>query len=72
VGNSPAPAIDLEQRGLLGSAEMDGRMSWIRAHPFWTLVILVLVIVLLQYVLFIAPGGHGSGGLDVGPIQPDK
>jgi hypothetical protein len=42
---------------------MVGSMSWIKAHPFWTLLIFAIAIALLQYVLFIALGGHGSGGL---------
>jgi hypothetical protein len=45
-------------------------MSFLKTHPFWTLLILVLVFGVLTYVLFVP--GHGSGGLDLGPIQPNK
>jgi hypothetical protein len=45
-------------------------VSFIRSHPFWTLLIVTLVLMALSYVLFVP--GHGSGGMDLGPIQPDK
>jgi hypothetical protein len=47
-----------------------GPVSFLRSHPFWTLLILVLVLSVLSYVVFVP--GHSSGGLDLGPIQPDK
>jgi len=46
------------------------RVSWIRSHPFWTLLIAVLIFSVLTYVLFVP--GHGSGGMNLGPIQPEK
>jgi hypothetical protein len=45
-------------------------VSFIKSHPFWTLLIGVLVLSVLSYVAF--GFGHGSGGFDVGPIQPDR
>jgi hypothetical protein len=45
-------------------------VSFIRSHPFWTLLLVTLVLMALSYVLFVP--GHGSGGMDLGPIQPDK
>ena len=46
-------------------------MTWIKTHPFWMLLIVLLVILMLQLVFIFAPG-HGSGGMDVGPIQQDE
>ena len=46
-------------------------MNWVKTHPFWTLLIAVLVVSLLQYLLFIA-GGRGNGGVHLGPITPGK
>jgi hypothetical protein len=45
-------------------------VGFIRSHPFWTLLVAVLLFAVLSYLVFGL--GHGSGGLDVGPIQPDK
>jgi hypothetical protein len=45
-------------------------IGFLKTHPFWTLLIVVLVIGLVQLVLFVP--GHGSGGMDLGPIQQDK
>jgi hypothetical protein len=42
-------------------------MTFLKAHPFWTLLIAAVVFAVLSYVLF----GHGSGGMDLGPITPD-
>jgi len=50
---------------------MRREMNWVKTHPFWTLLIAVLVVALFQYLLFMA-GGHGHGGFDVGPITPGK
>ena len=54
----------------IGSAEMEP-MSFVKGHPFWTLLIVAVVLALLDFLLF-GVGGHGTGGLDLGPIQPDK
>ncbi len=39
-----------------------GWLNWIRGHPFWTLLILLALFVLFQFLLSF--GGSGSGGLD--------
>jgi hypothetical protein len=45
-------------------------VSFIRSHPFWTLLIAALMLSVLSYLVFVP--GHGSGGLELGPIQPHK
>ena len=54
----PYPAIACENESV----------SFLKSHPVWTLLIVWVVFSLLSYVLFVR-GGHGSGGLNVGPIQ---
>jgi len=45
-------------------------VSFLRSHPFWALLILTLVLAVLSYLVFVP--GHGSGGMNLGPIQPDN
>jgi hypothetical protein len=45
-------------------------MSFIKTHPFWALLVAGLVLAVLSFVLFVP--GHGSGGMDLGPITPDR
>jgi hypothetical protein len=44
--------------------------GFVRAHPFWTLLLVVLVLSAISYPLFVL--GHGSGGMDFGPVQQNK
>ena len=44
-------------------------LSFIRSHPFWTLLIVTLVLMALSYVLF---GRDTVVAVRFGPIQPDK
>jgi hypothetical protein len=44
-------------------------MTFLKAHPFWTLFIVAVVFAVLSYLLFVP--GHGSGGMELGPITPD-
>ena len=61
------PAADcLRHAGVLKSEAM----SFLKTHPFWALLIAGLVLAVLTFVLFVQ--GHGSGGMDLGPITPDR
>ncbi len=42
-------------------------MSFLKTHPFWTLLIFVVLFAVVTYVVFVP--GHSSGGMDLGPIQ---
>jgi hypothetical protein len=42
-------------------------VGFLKTHPFWTLLILVILLTAITYSLFVP--GHGSGGMDLGPIQ---
>jgi hypothetical protein len=44
--------------------------GFLKTHPFWTLLIFVLVLTAITYPLIAL--GHGSGGMDLGPIQQGK
>ena len=43
-------------------------VAFLKTHPFWTLLIFLVLFAVLTYLVFIVPG-HGSGGMDLGPIQ---
>jgi hypothetical protein len=45
-------------------------VGFLRTHPFWTLLIFVVLLTAITYALFVP--GHGSGGMDLGPIQHGK
>ena len=45
-------------------------IGFLKTHPFWTLLIILAVFALIQ--LLFTFGGSGSGGLDVGPITPER
>jgi len=44
--------------------------GFLKTHPFWTLLIFALMLGVFTYFLFVL--GHGSGGMDLGPIQQGK
>ena len=40
--------------------------GFIKAHPFWSLLIAVIALNLLLFVVFGGIGGSGSGGMQLG------
>jgi hypothetical protein len=68
------PYVEMQdgRSGLRYGREMDSvsAWSWIKAHPLWTLVIVLVAFSLIEVPFVFL--GSGSGGLDVGPISPDS
>jgi hypothetical protein len=61
---------DADRRsGVRDAGEVDLVIGFLKTHPFWSLLIFFFALSLLSYVLFVP--GHGSGGLDTGPITTE-
>jgi hypothetical protein len=47
-----------------------GGVTFLKTHPFWTLLFATLALAVLLFVVFVP--GHGSGGMGLGPIHSGK